>query len=251
MKLISILLGIITLPYADASNTPFVVEEVRQNEGTGNRCKVRVSLCKIFSTLLQNSICSHPLCHPKVSMNCVYTDNNGIQQPCLSKDDKVPFLHVLQDKCDADLDANITLSMCNLNTDPNFIIKPDLMKTYFRFGAADIQGVADLFEDLGPGDCREVKRQVTINTCTKNNPMSVKLQGNMPGLDGNSFCYGYVHRKNRIRLIPKPKQGPNEVYQECAENSKETGNSSGHVCNSRVSDEALVMHYVFEINRSN
>jgi hypothetical protein len=52
MKLISILLGIITLPYADASNTPFVVEEVRQNEGTGNRCKVQVSLCKIFSTLL-------------------------------------------------------------------------------------------------------------------------------------------------------------------------------------------------------
>ena len=173
--------------------------------------------------------------HPKVSINCVYTDSNGIEQPCLGKDNKVPFLHVREDKCDEDLDATITLSMCNLNSNPNFIIRPEVDKTYFRFGGKDITEVDDLFEDLLPGECREVKRQVAINTCSKSNPMSVKLQGNMPGLDGNSFCYGFVHRKNRIRLIPKPKQGLNEVFQECEQVSEETG----HVCNSRVSDKAL------------
>lgn len=103
-------------------------------------------------------------------------------------------------------------------------------KSYFIFRGQNYD-VGALASDILPGRCIEVVRNEKINTCKTNYPMTVKLEGTMPNADGGGYCFGYGHRKNRIRHIPAPRQGESEIFADCATNSSETG----HVCRSSVS----------------
>jgi hypothetical protein len=174
---------------------------------------------------------AHLFLENQTSLNCVYKDENGIEQPCLSNTDKEPFLHVREDQCQT-LDATVTMSVCNLNTRADFSVRPILGKSRFTFNGVDYV-VNELSSDIAPGQCIQVVRNEKLDTCTtKNYPMTVALEGPMPDApNGGGYCYGYAHRKNRVRHIPKPIQGDSEIFADCSTESDFTG----HVCLSTVS----------------
>jgi len=170
------------------------------------------------------------LCTVQTSLNCVYTDDAGIEQPCLSASDKTPFLHVREDRC-TELEATVTMSICNLNTRQDFYIRPIVDKSRFTFNGEDYV-VNELSFDILPGQCITVQRTEKLDTCKiRNYPMTVQLNGMMPGASGGGSCYGFVHRKNRVRHIPAPIQGDSEIFADCSTENDETG----HVCRSSVS----------------
>ena len=111
------------------------------------------------------------------------------------------------------------MKMCNRNTDPRYIFRPN-EKTKFKI---DSKLYYDGFEDgysldpsaidsngefgpIYPGECKVMRQTQIIDACgdKKKYPMGVQMEGNMNtalGV-GQSYCYAYVHRKNRIKRYP-------------------------------------------------
>jgi len=139
-----------------------------------------------------------------VAIKCAY-DEDGEEKSCISISDEEPFHAVRADLCQSNpIQATITMTMCNENE--NTIITPYQLpqdSTYFRYSGANFD-VPDVQKNILPNTCRTIIRQETIDTCKKKWPMSIQLEGNMPSLEGNSYCYCYVFRKSTIYVFPPP-----------------------------------------------
>ena len=152
--------------------------------------------------------------------------NDGNLRSCIAEENNGPFLQMYESDCknqgeDGKIFATVTLKMCNRNTDPKYIFRPN-EKTKFKINSVSYyDGFVDgytldpndpgfkntgEFEPIYPGECKTMIQQLEIHSCgdKKKFPMGVQMEGNMNtalGV-GQSYCYAYVNRKNIIKRYP-------------------------------------------------
>uniref|UniRef100_A0A7S3Q9Q2 Uncharacterized protein n=1 Tax=Chaetoceros debilis TaxID=122233 RepID=A0A7S3Q9Q2_9STRA len=160
------------------------------------------------------------VCNTSVSMQCEYEDDNGVSQSCIGPERDYIFTSVREDLCqDKKIYPTITYTMCNENganskkTVTNFNNAGRYSFFKWKNEKLTVPGISGLGGLAPSGDtqCQTFTYKPTIDTCRKNWPLSVKLEGNMrkspadvvtPGT--NSFCYCYLFKKAIVHKYPKP-----------------------------------------------
>lgn len=214
------------LPFALGTlEGPIIKERTTKNNNAANNCKTKVSIDCI-----------------EVDVNGDPVLENGKTKTCFSarhphsKKAWVPNMWFPEEECGETYFARVTFKMCNENTENNKTIvlsKTKDQNSYQRIRNQDV-GTPDT---IPPNECKEkVLEKVELVKC-KSTPISIQLQGNMPALQGNSFCYNFVFNKGITRKIPEVKIiSPAPVYElDCVEKSKNRiGEFNGNECYSSV-----------------
>lgn len=152
-------------------------------------------------------------------MQCEF-EEDGKSKSCIGPDNDYIFTSVREDLCEQKkIRPVITYTMCNENgANSQKIVSPKNSgaETYFRFKNQDLP-VPNVLGDLPPNgqNCRTYVHRPVIDTCVKNYPLSIKLEGNMRKSPNsvvptgtNSFCYCYLYKRGRIHKYPAPPPGP-------------------------------------------
>jgi len=165
---------------------------------------------------------SQNVCKSKVTMSCVFTEE-GVEKSCIGPEKEYIFYTVGEDECASKtIESTITMEICNDNKPGSgLVITPyqDDFSTRFTFKNT-IYDVPGRLDDLQPGDCREYQTKETIDTCKKNWPMSVKLEGNMrKSVEGNSFCYCFLFKRGLVNVVTA---GPSPTLLPSAQPSTES-----------------------------
>ena len=171
---------------------------------------------EVFSLFSSLIVTNQTLLFPRrsqVSIDCTFPTDDKIYS-CIAAEEDGLFLQIMQKDCvnygvNGTITATVTMSMCNENTESGYIFKPNSDKTRFMIASKEQTNFLDGYElndDVKPGECKTMVQTHTMNTCEKPNnvPFSVKMEGNMnKALEvQKSYCYAYIHRKNRIKRFP-------------------------------------------------
>ena len=146
-------------------------------------------------------------------MDCTYQDQEGVKRSCISKTFKTPFLRLLEKDCttigdNGVMNATITMKMCNKNTKDKHNFQPNIKKSRFEIiGNVTNDGLLDgysLSQAIPLNTCKTMVQTSDIDVCERKMfPLQVTMNGNMPELElRESFCYAFVHMKNKIKLYP-------------------------------------------------
>ncbi len=149
------------------------------------------------------------VCRSSVSINCEYDGDKS----CIGPNEQHLFYNIPLDECLANPIQNVRVQQSMCNNNQNNAIDVILDKSYFRYRGDD--DVAAVPSELAAGACATSDRQgVTINTCRRNNPMSVQLSGRMRDAPntGNAFCYCYMFKNGLMEQYPtqSPPEPPRE-----------------------------------------
>ena len=146
-------------------------------------------------------------------MDCTYQDQEGVERSCISKTFETPFLRLLEKDCttigdNGVMNATITMKMCNKNTKDKHNFQPNIKKSRFEIiGNVTNDGLLDgysLSQAIPLNTCKTMVQTSDIDVCERKMfPLQVTMNGNMPELElRESFCYAFVHMKNKIKLYP-------------------------------------------------
>ena len=106
------------------------------------------------------------------------------------------------------MNATITMKMCNKNTKDKHNFQPNIKKSRFEIiGNVTNDGLLDgysLSQAIPLNTCKTMVQTSDIDVCERKMfPLQVTMNGNMPELElRESFCYAFVHMKNKIKLYP-------------------------------------------------
>ena len=146
-------------------------------------------------------------------MDCTYQDQEGVERSCISKTFETPFLRLLEKDCktigdDGIMTATITMKMCNKNTKDKHNFHPNMEESKFEIiGEVMNDGFVDGYsvsQAIPLNTCKTMVHTRAIDVCERKKfPLQVTMNGNMPELGlRESWCYAFVHVKNKIKLYP-------------------------------------------------